>query len=306
MRIDQRGGSGVHDCQLGISRRGNKPPWPPPEGCYSRPREGGTITDVNVHTHPKRRLADDLRAAMDARQIELRFQPQAAMADGRITGVEALARWRHHRLGELGAERLFAAAARAALLPVLSRHIQTTALAEIAEWPPSLAHLRVAINVTAADLARSDFADDFLGQAAALNLDPHRLTLEITEHDLIANLDAAAAVLGELRALGVRTALDDFGTGYSGIAYLKALPLDYLKIDSRLAADIIGTPREQIVVRHVIAMARELGLAVIAEGVETEVHLAALAEAGCASYQGYLCAEPLTGAVLVELIESHL
>jgi EAL domain-containing protein (putative c-di-GMP-specific phosphodiesterase class I) len=239
---------------------------------------------------------------MDAREIELRFQPQAAVADGRISGVEVLARWRHHRLGELGAERLFAAATRAALLPMLSRHIQAIALDAIAAWPAALSRLRVAINVTAADLARGDFAGWLMGQVGALGIDPARLTLEITEHDLIANLDAAAAVLSDLRALGLRVALDDFGTGYSGIAYLKALPLDCLKIDSRLAADIVGSPRDQIVVRHVIAMARELGLAVIAEGVETEAHLAALAEAGCSTFQGYLCAEPLTGAALVELI----
>jgi EAL domain-containing protein (putative c-di-GMP-specific phosphodiesterase class I) len=305
VRVDQRGWRGIHHHQLGISRLGDNPHWSFTEGCYRRGREGGTITDVTVQTHPKRRLADDLRAAMDAREIELRFQPQAAVADGRIIGVEVLARWRHHRLGELGAERLFAAAARAALLPVLSRHIQATALVAVAAWPSALSHLRVAINVTAGDLARSDFAEGFLSQMAALSIDPHRLTLEITEHDLIANLDAAAAVLRDLQALGIRVALDDFGTGYSGIAYLKALPLDYLKIDSRLAADIVGSPRDQVVVRHVIAMARELELAVIAEGVETEAHLAALAEAGCASYQGYLCAEPLTGTEIVRLVENR-
>lgn len=252
---------------------------------------------------PRRRLADDLRAAIDTGEIELRFQPQVSLADNRITGVEVLARWRHGELGELGADMLFAAAARASLLPALSQHIHAVALAEVARWPAVPGALAVAINVTASDLARRGFAIDFLARVADHGMDPTRLTVEVTEHELIADLPAAAAMLATLRAAGAKVALDDFGSGYSSIAYLKALPLDYLKIDGALSGDLLGTPRDQVVVRHVITMARELGLGVIGEGIETEEHRALLAAAGATLYQGFLCAAPLDSAGLARLVE---
>ena len=256
-----------------------------------------------VSTLPRRRLADDLRAAIEGGEVELRYQPQVAIGSGRIVGVEVLARWRHPRLGELGAERLFAAAARAGLSPALSQHIQQVALAAVADWRGALAQLGIAVNITASDLGRAGFAGMLLDRLDVLGIAPARLTVEITEHELIGDLAAAAEVLARLRQAGVAVALDDFGTGYSGIAYLKSLPIDYLKIDFRLAGDLMGTPREQVVVRHVIAMARELGLAVIAEGVESDAHRALLAEAGATHYQGYLCAPPLESAALTDLLE---
>lgn len=252
---------------------------------------------------PRRRLADDLRVAIDTGEIELRFQPQVTLADDRIVGVEALARWQHGELGELGAAQLFAAAARASLLPALSQHIHIVALAEVARWPVPLDELTVAINVTASDLARPDFAADLLRQTNGHGIDPTRLTIEVTEHELIADLPAAAALLATLRAAGAKVALDDFGSGYSSIAYLKALPLDYLKIDGGLSGDLLGSSRDQVVVRHVIAMARELGLEVIGEGIETKAHRALLAAAGATHYQGFLCAAPLDSAGLARLME---
>ncbi|WP_425229767.1 EAL domain-containing protein [Sphingomonas sp.] len=264
-----------------------------------------TAIDPLIAAAPKRRLSDDLRGAIGAGEIELRYQPQVAMADGRIIGVEALARWQHPTLGELGADRLFAAATRAALLPELSQHIQRKAIGSIPLWPASLQHLTVAINVTASDLASPGFAEDLLRRAPSVGVAPARLTVEVTEHDLIADLSAAAAVLGGLRAAGVKVALDDFGTGYSSLAWLKALPLDYLKIDGALSRDLLGSRHDQVVVRHVIAIGRELGLGVIAEGVETEAHRALLAEAGATHYQGFLCAGPLAAAALAALVEAR-
>ena len=116
------------------------------------------------------------------------------------------------------------------------------------------------------------------------------------------DLGAAGNLLARLREGGLRVAIDDFGTGYSSLAYLKALPLDYLKIDKRLVEDISGSPRDQVVVRSVIDMARSLGLDVIAEGVETEGQLSLLAEEGCTLYQGFLCAPPLTSGELAALV----
>ena len=129
-----------------------------------------------------------------------------------------------------------------------------------------------------------------------------RVTVEVTESGLIEDLSAAAALLAELREGGLRVAIDDFGTGYSSLAYLKALPLDYLKIDKRLSEDIVGSSRDRIVVRGVIDMARSLGLDVIAEGVETVEQLALLAEEGCTLYQGFLCSPPVSAAELPKLL----
>jgi EAL domain-containing protein (putative c-di-GMP-specific phosphodiesterase class I) len=132
--------------------------------------------------------------------------------------------------------------------------------------------------------------------------DPKRLTVEVTEDGLIEDLGAAARLLAELREGGLRVAIDDFGTGYSSLAYLKALPLDYLKIDKRLSDDISGSARDRIVVRGVIDMARSLGLEVIAEGVESEEQLGLLAREGCTLYQGFLCAPPVTADELAALV----
>ena len=250
-------------------------------------------------------LAVDLRNAIERSEIDILFQPQVAIGSGAIVGVEALARWEHPLLGPLGAETLFAAADRADLSIGLSDHIQRTALARAAAWPSALAKLRLAINLTAADIARPGFADIFLDRVDVSGFPRGRLTVEITESGLIEDLGIAAALLAELRSAGCRVAIDDFGTGYSSLAYLKALPLDYLKIDKKLAQDIAGSTRDRIVVRGVIDMARSLGLAVIAEGVETPKQLDLLAKEGCQYFQGYLCAEPLDVAALAALIISR-
>ena len=247
-------------------------------------------------------LPVDLRRAIDSGEISVLFQPQVATATGRIAGVEALARWEHPAFGAIGADQLFAAADRADLGLALSDHIQRLALEAAAAWPAPLAGLRVSINLTAADIVRPGFADSFLDRVDAAGFARDRLTVEITEGGLIDDLGIAAQLLERLRHAGCRVAIDDFGTGYSSLAYLKALPLDYLKIDKKLAQDITGGPRDRVVVRGVIDMARSLGLTVIAEGVETEEQLDLLAQEGCQYYQGFLRAGPLTSEELAALI----
>lgn len=247
-------------------------------------------------------LAVDLRRAIEQGEIDIVFQPQVAIATGQITGVEALARWDHPVLGPLGAETLFAAADRADLVIGLSDHIQRVVLARAAAWPSSLGKVRLALNLTAADIARPGFADIFLDRVDSSGFPRARLTVEITESGLIEDLSIAASLLAALRSAGCRVAIDDFGTGYSSLAYLKALPLDYLKIDKKLAQDIAGSTRDRIVVRGVIDMARSLGLSVIAEGVETEQQLDLLAKEGCQYYQGFLCSEALDVKALSALV----
>ncbi|MFL6861764.1 MAG: putative bifunctional diguanylate cyclase/phosphodiesterase [Allosphingosinicella sp.] len=248
------------------------------------------------------RLEIDLRRALDRDEIEILFQPQVSVANRRIVGVEALARWRHPRLGELGAGTLFSVAERSDYLAQLSDHVQRKAIAAAAAWPEPLSRLRLSVNITAADIVRPGFAAQFLALVAESGFEPARLTVEVTESGLIEDLGAAANLLAGLRQGHLRVAIDDFGTGYSSLAYLKALPLDYLKIDKRLVEDIEGSPRDQVVVRSVIDMARSLGLEVIAEGVETEAQLTLLAREGCTLFQGFLCAPPVDTETLVGLI----
>ncbi|HEY7809550.1 MAG TPA: bifunctional diguanylate cyclase/phosphodiesterase [Allosphingosinicella sp.] len=244
------------------------------------------------------RLEVDLRRALDQDEIEILFQPQVSVATRRIVGAEALARWRHPDLGELGAITLFSVAERSDYLVQLSDHVQRKAIAAAAAWPETLSGLRLSVNITAADIVRPGFAEQFVAMVRESGFPPGRLTVEVTEGGLIDDLGAAANLLARLREGGLRAAIDDFGTGYSSLAYLKALPLDYLKIDKRLVEDISGSARDQVVVRSVIEMARSLGLEVIAEGVETEEQLALLAREGCNLYQGFLCAPPVDVAAL--------
>lgn len=248
------------------------------------------------------RLEVDLRRALDSDQIEILFQPQVSMTNGRIIGVEALARWRHPTFGELGAMTLFSVAERSDYLVQLSDHVQRKAIAQAAAWPEALSDLRLSVNITAADIVRPGFAGLFLDMVAQSGFDRDRLTVEVTETGLIEDLGAAATLLAGLREGGLRVAIDDFGTGYSSLAYLKALPLDYLKIDKRLCEDITGSVRDRIVVRGVIDMARSLGLAVIAEGVETEEQLDLLAQEGCNLYQGFLHSRPVSVGTLELLL----
>jgi len=248
------------------------------------------------------RLHNDLRHALDDGQIQLLFQPQYDMATDRLVGAEALARWQHPQVGEIGGGALFAIAERSNFLLPLSDHIHARALAEAAAWPAALGGLRLAVNVTAADIAEPDFLARFLNRVDGAGLARERVTVELTESGLVEDLKSASLLLSQLRDAGLAVAIDDFGTGYSSLAYLKALPLDYLKIDSSIAQDIAGSGRDRIIVRAIIDMARELGLGVIAEGVETEQQLALLARAGATCYQGFLRSPAVTSAVLAELV----
>ena len=247
-------------------------------------------------------LAIDLHHAIELDEIAICFQPQVEIATGRITGVEALARWNHRRLGALGADALFAAAERADLGIVLSDHIQRLVLTQAVAWPAALATLRVSLNLTAADIARPGFAALFLARVDASGFPRGRLTVEITETGLIADLATASILLAELRGAGCRVAIDDFGTGYSSLAYLKTLPLDYVKIDKALVHDIGGSQRDRVVVAGAITMARSLGLSVIAEGVETAEQLKLLAACGTSLYQGFLLSEAVGETALIDLM----
>jgi EAL domain-containing protein (putative c-di-GMP-specific phosphodiesterase class I) len=231
------------------------------------------------------RLEEAIR--LDA--IDIQFQPQIDPIGGRVTGAEALARWD----GCGSADELFERAGNARLAERLSRMVQRKAIAMAARWRGSLGLLRLSINALPADLNRAKYDQWLLGAINAEGLDPSRLTIEIVESALVVDRPVVAERLQRLREVGIRIAVDDFGTGYANLAYLTSLPLDSLKIDRALVADIVGGTRDQIVVKAMIRMARDLGLRVTVEGVETAAQLQLLAAWGADSYQGFLGAGAL-------------
>ena len=211
-------------------------------------------------TIPGRRSAavdSDFLAAIERGEIAVLFQPQVDLANDRVAGAEALARWEHPELGPIGARQLFAIAERTDQVAQLSRHIADKALAEAARWP---AGLRLSINVTPADLAAPGFARELLRLVARRGFEPERLTLEITEHALLTDLEGTAQQLRMLRQAGIRIALDDFGAGFCNFHYLKLLPLDAIKLDRAMVDGIVEDAADLAVLRAIVAMAHALSL----------------------------------------------
>lgn len=246
-------------------------------------------------------LEADLLRALDRREIEVLFQPQFACSDGAIVGAEALARWQHPTLGEIGARDLFAIAERAGLVAPLSRHVVARALEDAAGWP---SELRLALNITPEELGDPRFASDFAELIGRSEIAPARLMLEITEDVLLRDLEQAAEALKALRSLGFKTALDDFGAGFCNFRYLKELPLDALKLDKVMIEGVPGDTRDLAVLRAIIGLGRALGLSVIAEGIESEIQRATVTSEGCDYWQGFLRAVPMPSSELAGLARS--
>lgn len=243
-------------------------------------------------------LDEDLVRALGRNQIEVLYQPQFSAQDGQLTGAEALARWEHPELGLIGAGALFAIAERANHVAQLSRHIADAALAPASGWP---SHLRLSINITASDLISGGFSESVLEAVRKSHFAPDRLTLEITEQALVTGLYKVAQMLQGLVDQGIRIALDDFGAGFCNFRYLKHLPLHYLKLDRSMVEDITEDARDLAILRGIIAMAHALDLEVIAEGVEEEEQRVIVAEEGCATWQGFLGATPMSTEEFAEL-----
>ena len=241
-------------------------------------------------------------AALSRGEVVIHYQPQYDVATGAMNGVEALLRWQHPELGLLGAGPLVTAARAARLERELTEHAHHVALAEIAAWPEALANIRVSLNITAADLGDPEFADRFASMARQANVDPARLTLELTEQAMLSDPASAAEQLAQIRAFGCAIAIDDFGTGYSSLSLLARLPIDYLKIDSGFTRTIDDSDRDRIVVRAIVDLARALGLLVVAEGIEKPQQLERLKDLGVATWQGFLKSGPVPGHELPALL----
>lgn len=239
-----------------------------------------------------------LESVIAQEQIEVLYQPLIEPGTGRIIGAEALAR----SPIVPSAEALFARAAAGGLDERLSRLVQRKALKCAAVWEGPLKHLKISLNLLPQDLARENYDQWLLDEIESAGIDPRRVTLEITESALIVDQAKVAERLTRLREAGLTIAVDDFGTGYASLAYLISLPLDMLKIDRGLITHIVGKSRDRIVVKAMIQLARELGLQVVVEGVESTGQLVLLAEWGCDLYQGFLGAGALTHEELTRFV----
>jgi diguanylate cyclase (GGDEF)-like protein len=258
------------------------------------------IFDPEIQTAiaARSQMEADLRTAIAQQQLFLLFQPQMS-GTTRLTGVEALVRWRHPIRGTVSPAEFIPLAEETGLIIALGRWVLNEACAQLARWAhqsktqPALAHLTIAVNVSPRQFHQSDFVEQVLAALVATGANPQRLKLELTEGLLVSNMEDIIAKMSRLKSEGVGFSLDDFGTGYSSLAYLKRLPLDQLKIDQSFVRDILIDPNDAAIAKTIIALAESLGLAVIAEGVETEAQRAFLVNLGCPNYQGYLCSPPL-------------
>ncbi len=239
-----------------------------------------------------------LESVIAHEQIEVLYQPLIEPRTGRIVGAEALARSTMATSGEA----LFMRARAAGLDERLSRLVQRKALRCAAVWEGPLKDLKISINLLPQDLSRDGFDQWLLDEIAAAGIAPSRVTVEITESALLINQPVVAERLAHLRGEGLSIAIDDFGTGYASLAYLTSLPLDMIKIDRGLITDIVGGERDRIVVKAMIRLARELGLQVVIEGVESTGQLALLADWGCDLYQGFLGAGALSHEELTRFV----
>jgi len=248
-------------------------------------------------------MAADLREAVIKQQFVLHYQPQV-VGTGRITGVEALVRWEHPRRGRVSPAEFIPMAEETGLILPLGQWVLETACQQLAAWEqhPEMAHLTMAVNVSARQFHQRDFVDGVLATLERTGAKPKRLKLELTESMLVDDVEAIIVKMGALKARGVSFSLDDFGTGYSSLAHLKRLPLDQLKIDQGFVRNIVTDANDAVIAKMVVVLAESMGLSVIAEGVELQAQANALAKLGCHAYQGYLFNRPLSLEALEALV----
>ncbi|WP_245817022.1 putative bifunctional diguanylate cyclase/phosphodiesterase [Geodermatophilus saharensis] len=250
------------------------------------------VPDPTSGSGERLRTMEELRTALVAGELDVHLQPQVAMDDGRVVGVEALLRWHHPVRGLLGPAVVLPAAEQAGLLRPLTDAVLERSLDAVSRWWAEH-RVPVSVNLSAANVADLDLPGKVAAQLAHHGLPAAALTLELVEDTLMADPERGRTVLAELRRLGVRTSIDDYGTGYSSLAYLRRLPADELKLDRSLTADVAEDERAAAIVRHTVALAHDLGLSLVAEGVEDAVTAARLAALGCDVAQGYAVARPM-------------
>ncbi|MBA3024008.1 MAG: EAL domain-containing protein [Gammaproteobacteria bacterium] len=249
---------------------------------------------MQVAVEARAMLEGRLRHALARDELELYFQSQVGEG-GRIVGAEVLLRWFNAEQGFISPAEFIPIAEDSGLILPIGAWVLESACAQLQQWAqqPALRHLSLSVNVSARQFRQPGFVTLMAQTLRRFGIQPEMLKLELTESLVLADVDDTIAKMGALRALGVRFSMDDFGTGYSSLSYLKRLPLDQLKIDQSFVRELESDSSDEVIVRTIIDMARNFGLNVIAEGVETEAQRDILHRNGCHDYQGYLFSKPL-------------
>jgi diguanylate cyclase (GGDEF)-like protein/PAS domain S-box-containing protein len=250
-------------------------------------------------------LENDLRRALERDEFELYYQPKQNLKSGRITGLEALLRWRHPVRGVMSPADFVPLLEDSGLIVKVGDWVVRAACSQILAWQAAgVPATQVAVNLAAKQFLHHDVTG-VIEQALKAGVDPALLMLEITESDVMQRPEEAVAMLHKLKARGIAMAIDDFGTGYSSLTYLKSLPIDVLKIDRSFVTGLPGDRDDVSIACAVIGMAHSLGLKVIAEGVETEAQRAFLVERGCDELQGYLLSRALAPDECAAFLRAH-
>lgn len=257
-------------------------------------RSGGRFAMFEPQMEHERRqrrsLERDVGLAVERQELSLVFQPQVDAKTGSVTAFEVLLRWVHPDAGLISPDHFIPVAEANGAIHGMGEFVLREACREAAQWREKF---RVAVNVSAAQIMRSDFVQLVTDVLSETGLEPHRLEIEVTESLFIQDLAAASSILRRLKRLGVSVAMDDFGTGYSSLSTLRAFPFDRIKVDRSFVSDMVNNSDAAAIVNSVIGLGRAMGLCVVAEGVESQEQLAMLRLIGCDEIQGYLFGKPL-------------
>jgi diguanylate cyclase (GGDEF)-like protein/PAS domain S-box-containing protein len=263
------------------------------------------VFDSSMHARARKllQLEHDLRRAIDRREFRVHYQPIVRVADRRIAGFEALARWQHPERGLVAPSEFIHLAEETGLVVPLGRAVLEEACRQAVAWQTSSGEdLTVSVNLSVKQFSQPDLVENVDGALRVSGLPARLLKLEVTESMVMENTDGAIAMLRRLKALGVHIVIDDFGTGYSSLSYLLRLPADTLKIDRSFVSGTGDAGRNVNIVRTVVGLAYSLGLDVVAEGVETEQQMALLADLGCPLAQGFLFSPAVEAEEAAQLV----
>jgi len=250
-------------------------------------------------------LVSSLRSALDSGEIVLHFQPKIDVGTGRLIGAEALARWQHPTRGLLPPGEFIPTLERTSLIEPFTTHVLKQALKQARIWMDDMCPIPVAVNVSTRCLLDSAFPDTIAQCLLAAGVPGELLCVEITESTILANPEGTIDVLRRIRGLGVRTSIDDFGTGYASMAYLKILPVDEVKVDRSFVKDMAIGDKDRMLVESAIELGHNLGLTVVAEGVEDQATLRALEVLGCDVAQGFYFAQALDGPTFQSWVRNY-
>ncbi len=260
---------------------------------------------MNKRVHTRLALEQDLRSAVNREAIEIHLQPIVDIRSGRLVSFEALARWNDPRHGSVPPLAFIEVAEASDLIVELGECVFRNVARQIAAWQRAgLKPVPVAVNVSAKQLKRSNLPERLVAIAHEFDIAPHQMEVELTESVAMQDSEHHVAKLHALRDLGVRVSVDDFGTGYSSLAYLRNLPIDYLKIDRTFVRDMNVDRNDAAIVRAIISMAQSLHLGTVAEGIETREHASQLLALGCSTGQGYYFAKPMPAHETNELLRT--